>query len=393
MLVDAAGPPNQFVGRGFSGWVATNFEFNPFAPDHVIAQAFDSARTLQSRDGGQTWDRTTQSTDDITPFGGGTDVDFFDANLIYAALGQAKNTQPAIVRSADGGLTWRLLALPPPPFRTPRSIRVDPDDPNRVWVLTLDGVYFSANANAVDPMTVTWIQVGDFGEGLVYRLESDPTDSDTFYVGAQSGVYRTTNEMDFALLPNSPINNSCGGDMKMAVDPNDPNRIYVANFSSFLFSNQGLWRYDDVDGWVRLFNDNWVHDISVHPNDSNRLVLSTDKQPFGDTLQATGVWFSTDGGDEWVNQNQGLPQIRVQNISHSPDGKEVVACLSGRGFYRRLAFLPGDVNFDSQVNLLDVASFIERLGSSDYSLEADMNCDSSVNLLDVAGFIDVLSGL
>ena len=52
--------------------------------------------------------------------------------------------------------------------------------------------------------------------------------------------------------------------------------------------------------------------------------------------------------------------------------------------------LHGDVNRDGQINLLDVAPFIDVLSSGGYQAEADVNKDAVVNLVDVAPFIDLL---
>ena len=51
----------------------------------------------------------------------------------------------------------------------------------------------------------------------------------------------------------------------------------------------------------------------------------------------------------------------------------------------------GDVNRDGDVNLLDVARFVEAILSGNYQLEADINRDQSVDLLDVASFVELLS--
>ena len=53
--------------------------------------------------------------------------------------------------------------------------------------------------------------------------------------------------------------------------------------------------------------------------------------------------------------------------------------------------LPGDVNLDNSVNLLDVAPFVELLQQGGYQAEADCNHDGVFNLLDVALFIEKLS--
>ena len=54
--------------------------------------------------------------------------------------------------------------------------------------------------------------------------------------------------------------------------------------------------------------------------------------------------------------------------------------------------IPGDINCDGQVDLLDVSPFIDFITNGDYSLKADLNEDGFVNLLDVEPFVDLLSG-
>lgn len=54
--------------------------------------------------------------------------------------------------------------------------------------------------------------------------------------------------------------------------------------------------------------------------------------------------------------------------------------------------LLGDVNGDGQVNLLDVAPFVELVSSGGFQAEADINGDGVVNLLDVGPFVALLTG-
>ncbi len=55
------------------------------------------------------------------------------------------------------------------------------------------------------------------------------------------------------------------------------------------------------------------------------------------------------------------------------------------------SFELGDINRDGDVNLLDVAPFIDLITSGLFQCEADLNSDGLVNLLDVGPFVDVLS--
>ena len=54
--------------------------------------------------------------------------------------------------------------------------------------------------------------------------------------------------------------------------------------------------------------------------------------------------------------------------------------------------LPGDVNRDGAVNLLDVAPFVDALAKSAFSCEADINQDGALDLLDVDPFVQILTG-
>ncbi|MEM9410782.1 MAG: hypothetical protein AAGA30_06685 [Planctomycetota bacterium] len=52
----------------------------------------------------------------------------------------------------------------------------------------------------------------------------------------------------------------------------------------------------------------------------------------------------------------------------------------------------GDVNCDGDVNLLDVAPFVDLIANGGFSEKADVNLDGVVDLLDVQPFVDLLAG-
>ncbi|MEO1524702.1 MAG: glycosyl hydrolase family 8 [Planctomycetota bacterium] len=67
MLNDPGEVDGTYTGRGFMGWIGTNYEVNPEDPNHVIAQAWDSGRLIQSRDGGASWTRVIEQTEFAFP--------------------------------------------------------------------------------------------------------------------------------------------------------------------------------------------------------------------------------------------------------------------------------------------------------------------------------------
>ncbi|MEM9410146.1 MAG: hypothetical protein AAGA30_03475 [Planctomycetota bacterium] len=54
--------------------------------------------------------------------------------------------------------------------------------------------------------------------------------------------------------------------------------------------------------------------------------------------------------------------------------------------------MDGDINKDCQVDLLDVAPFVEILATGGYQHEADTNNDGLVDLLDIDNFVEILTG-
>lgn len=54
--------------------------------------------------------------------------------------------------------------------------------------------------------------------------------------------------------------------------------------------------------------------------------------------------------------------------------------------------LPGDINLDGSVDLLDVTPFVNLITAGGFQAEADINLDGVVDLLDVGPFVAILSG-
>ncbi len=277
----------------------------------------------------------TFDTPDISPFGGGEDVAFAtDGQTVFAALGQATDNRPTIARSNDAGRTWSNLPLPQELTVIPESIYVNSGDANDVWFVTQRGLFQSTNANTLDPNAVEWTKTANFEDTRLFRMEADPHVVGGFYLTTEVGVFRFDGN-EFAAL-GGPVNSNQGADMKLAVDPAVEGRIYVANFSSYNGQQRGLWKLEG-ETWIQVFNDNWVRDIAIDPINVGRLALVTDKAPFGDTIGATGVWISDDYGQTWEATNEGLPMLRGQHISFSPQGDQLVVGLTGRGFYKASA--------------------------------------------------------
>ena len=109
--------------------------------------------------------------------------------------------------------------------------------------------------------------------------------------------------------------------------------------------------------------------------------LSIDAQSFADDND-TWFWGSlSTSGNAYTSPNIG--------VSWSKFGQATTMVLQGAP---PTGDLLGDVNCDNEVNLLDIAPFVELLSNGGYSNKADINQDDTVDLLDVAPFVDLIGG-
>ena len=113
------------------------------------------------------------------------------------------------------------------------------------------------------------------------------------------------------------------------------------------------------------------------------LVASNDDDVEG-TAQSRVV-FETNAGENFA--------IRIGSFFENPNFDpynqgcswlRILLDESGQGF------LPGDLNNDGTVNLLDVAPFVAVIADGNFDASADVNQDGVVDLLDVAPFIALL---
>lgn len=314
-------------GNGFSGLVSRNIEWNPHNPTHLILQGMDGAKAVQSWDAGRNWRIENPG---LPAYSGGYDV-AFAPGYIFAVFGQGNDDSELIARSSDLGMNWSLLKAPVSPAEA-TQVHVDPDYPDRLWVVVDQQLWFSRNATQTTPPQWTQLNVGSEGNP-VGRIEAVSDQSTAFYIATDNGVDYTAEGLDFA-----PV----GGlkdakNVSIAITPSNPNTLYAAEGKSYL-GDYGVWRYTVLDNsWARVWNNRDVTarigDIAVHPYSSNILATITEDHPFRDETQASGVWLSKDGGENWQQEIIGLPLLRGGTIEFSPDGQSLAVGLGGGGFY------------------------------------------------------------
>ena len=110
---------------------------------------------------------------------------------------------------------------------------------------------------------------------------------------------------------------------------------------------------------------------SFVPSNSDEFVILDSPDGYSGTFNDGSSIVCVSGGTFDVNYNS--TNITLSNFQTSP-------------------IVLGDVNLDCNVNLLDVAPFVDRISNGTFQVEADVNEDGLVNLLDVAPFVELLTG-
>ncbi len=311
---------NSWRGRGFSGLCCVNFRFNPHNPRHAVLLAMDHGNFWQSHDGLRSW---TWGGNGMPNWGGGNDVAFADntGDVMFVTLGQFGNFE-GIARTTDGGRSWAILAGAsrglPERYDRAQPLGIHAASAREVWAAVGGKLYFSNDGGD------HWEVIHD-GPGFGWIAPVSPG-ARAFYVCGESGVWFTSNGRELKPVEGSP--KPCTW---VAVDPLFPERIYVTAWRSADYG--GLWRYESGK-WSRLRDDRFISRVAVCPTIPKRLAVSTSDHPYHDVCFATGVWVSSDGGNTWSQQNEGLACLRGDVIAFNPhDPTQLVFGTMGRGFF------------------------------------------------------------
>lgn len=315
------------------GWWFGQIRIHPQNPDFIFAMGLD---LYFSQDGGATWnDYLTYaiSTGLITveQINNGTaDVMHVDQH----AMAFHPNDPNYIVAGNDGGVY--ISRTDPLNFKNQNNFsniqfytcEIDPSAPTRIYGGTQD----NGTWGNFDGQSDSWIKL--FG-GDGFQVEVDPTNSNSIYLEFQFGNL-------FHFLDGTYIDgrghftddDRGNWNAPILIDPNDSNTVYHASQRLFR-TNSGVQNFQPISGDLtngdpggnRVFGT--ITTIGVAQGDSNRIYVGTDDGNF----QVT-----ENGGTDWENRNQGLPNRWITAIAVHPTDKDTVyVSLSG---FRDLDYQP-----------------------------------------------------
>ena len=244
----------------------------------------------------------------------------FSASLIVAAP-QAMHAQAAVPASATQALRWRHIG----PFRAGRTKSAVgvPTQPNTFYIgATNGGVWKTTDAGR------TWNPITDaLATGSIGAVEVAPSDPNIIYVGSGEGLQRP----DLSTGDGMYRSNDAGRTWtklglndgqqipRIAIDPRNPDRIFVAVLGHPYGPNTERGIYRSLDGGRSftkvLYRDENTGgaDVVLSPDDPNTIyaVLWEARQgPWENAAWSgnnSGLFKSTDGGATWAQLTGGLP--------------------------------------------------------------------------------------
>ena len=176
----------------------------------------------------------------------------------------------------------------------------------------------------------TWNPISDEGIpiGSIGAIAVAPSDANTVYVGTGEPDIRSQHSYGIGMFKSADAGKTwkhIGLEAtehigRIAVDPTNPNRVYVAALGHIYNANPDRGVYRSTDGgttWKKVLvknNDIGAIDLAIDPKNPRVVyasLWSTRRPPWSvyapTNLPGGGLYKSTDGGDTWKQLTGGLP--------------------------------------------------------------------------------------
>ena len=246
------------------------------------------------------------------------------AASVAVAASLPLDVSPAAAQSAPGRfaeLTWRNIG----PFRAGRTKAATgvPQQPNLFYIAAVNG-----GAWKTTDYGRTWTPIFD-GQpsGSIGALAVAPSDPNVIYIGSGEGLQRPDLSTGDGIYKSTDAGKSWthlglrdGQQIpQIVIDPRNPDRLFVAVLGHPYGPNAERGLYRSLDGgrsFTKVLGEDentGAIDIVMAPNDPNTLYAAlweARQGPWENGVwqgSGTGLFKSTDGGDNWTPIMNGLP--------------------------------------------------------------------------------------
>ncbi len=239
-------------------------------------------------------------------------VDPVSDNIVYASYQNG-----ALLRSDNQGQNWKdIRAADGGAWITP--FQISPMNPNMI-VAGYHAVYLSGNRGD------TWHQISNdlAGESWLTEISFAPSNDAFIYVSAGSSLWGTQNRGDSwktlsQNLPDLQIEN-------ILVAPSEPEKLWVC-FSGYTEGEKVFYSDDGGENWINYSEG--LPNIPVNCLEVNK--LSRYALYAGTDL---GVFYRNPDMDSWLPYDDGLPNVIVNTLTINYKISKIRAATFGRGIW------------------------------------------------------------
>lgn len=299
----------RWIPVGPDGGDVRSLAADPNAPQHIYLGTLTSW-IYQSEDGGNTWKRLARlgKADDLVV--DSLLIDNSDSKTLLAGVWQVDHPAGGIYISHDSGVTWT-----PSPDMDGQSVRalVQSRSNPKVFVAgTLTGVYRSEDGGE------HWKEISPPQSGEIREVESaaiDPYDPNTIYVGTWHLPWKTTDggahwhNIKQGLIDDSDV-------FSIIIDPTRPTVIYTSACSGIYRSETAGELYRKVQGIPSTARRTRV----LMQDPSNRKVV------YAGTTE--GLYKTVDDGVNWARMTG--PDVIINDIYVDPSDPQHVLLATDR---------------------------------------------------------------
>jgi len=246
----------------------------------------------------------------------------------------AMEARPDVEEDPEGRGDWFLFQ------RTYPSVSIPPDARLKAWKSRTE---FRLNSTVVGQATQTWRPIGPTAtvsvwypwwgltSGRVNSIAVAPKNPRVVLAGSSSGgIWRSTDGGEsFVPVSDEHVDLAVGS---ITFSKSNPSIVYagMGDFRQGYLGSGVLKSTDEGATWVRISNNSLpspgtISKLEIDPADPDRVYVAQYSRVSGDKVTSSGIYLSTDGGVKWTRTFAGAPRDLV---IHPGDWRTLYAGLS-----------------------------------------------------------------
>lgn len=263
-----------------------------------------------STNGGESWTTTMLHEGSGHSYGRDVAVAHSNPDIIYVCgYGYETTVVPLIFKSTDGGATFTDISASAPAGLYFYTIGVHPTNPDVVYLGANTGIYRSTDGGT------SWTYV--YNATSNYNIFTSPADSDLVFCGSYYSIYKSTDAGATWVNANNGLEGYYW--RGIAVNPFNASKVYAGNRVGFFKTT------DCGASWFEYNNDlnlNSICSFAVSPSASPLLYTSCEE---------VGVFRSTNHGGEWVELPTPVTCGNICAFAINPENTDLILGLEGGG--------------------------------------------------------------